>query len=434
MVNPTVLIVGRLSGPKNQVILDILRKVAPAVTQKVPGVRFEVVGGPVGEEHRNLEKEFPNVRFEGHQKHLVPFYEKAAIVVGAGRVALEAIALKKPVVAIGERLYVGPLSPDKEEKAKATNFGDCFEKEDFDWPRMARELTELLRNPKKRAQAAQTGFTLLRNEYDLEKVVSQTEALYQKVLLEKNTSHFHELPVLMYHRVVEKDLAGSKYNVYVTRETLEEQFQFLKVRGYETITFGDLLTRRVPEKPVILTFDDGYEDNYHHLLPLLKKYGMKAVVYLLGDRKHKTNFWDVPQGEPEAALLREKQIKEMSRSGLVEFGAHSMNHVKLTGLKPGEIRKEVEGSKEALEKLLGKPVISFAYPYGDLNDEVKRITAEAGYSFGVAVKGQFTRFSEDLMEIRRVHMFPRTGLFDFWKKTSGFYHRYRKWTGKFDAA
>ncbi|HJT23262.1 MAG TPA: polysaccharide deacetylase family protein [bacterium] len=430
MANPIVLIVGRLSGPKNQVILHILRSVAPVVAQKVPGVRFEVVGGPVAEEHRELEKQLSNLRFGGYQKHLTPFYRKATVVVGAGRVALEAMALKKPVVAIGERLYVGPLSPDNVETAKATNFGDCFEKEDFDWHRMARELTELLKNPKKRAQAAKTGLDLVHAEYDLEKVVSQTETLYQKVLLDKNVSRFHELPVLMYHRVVEKALTNSKYNVYVTRETLEEQMRFLKDRGFETITFGDLLTRRIPEKPVILTFDDGYEDNYLYLLPLLKKYGMKAVVYILGDRKHKTNFWDIPQGEPEAVLLKEKQIKEMDESGLVEFGAHSMNHSKLTELKPAEIRREVEGSKKALEKLLGKPVMSFAYPFGLLNEEIKKITAEAGYTFGIAVKGRFTRFGQDLMEIRRVHMFPQTSLLDFWKKTSGFYHRYRKWMGR----
>jgi len=434
MAKPIVLIVGRLSGPKNQVLLQLLRSVAPAVAQKIPGVRFQVVGGPVTEEHRKLEKQFAWLKFEGHQKNLQPFYLKATVVVGAGRVALEAMALKKPVVAVGERLYLGPLSPEKVEAAKATNFGDCSEKEDFDWLRMAADLVGLLKNPKKRAEAAKAGFDLVRSEYDLEKIARQTETLYQKVLLEKNIARFHEIPVLMYHRVVDKPPVGSKYNVYVTKESLEEQFQFLRRGGFETITFGDLLTRRVPSRPVILTFDDGYEDNYHHLLPLLKKYGLKAVVYLLGDRKHKNNFWDIPQGEPGAALLKEKQIREMAQSGLVEFGAHSMNHVKLTELKPAEIRREVEGSKKALEKFLGRPVVSFAYPYGLLNDGIKKITAEAGYSFGVAVQGRFTRFGKDLMEIRRVHMFPGTSLFDFWKKTSGFYHRYRKWTGKFDAS
>jgi peptidoglycan/xylan/chitin deacetylase (PgdA/CDA1 family) len=430
MANPVVLIVGRLSGPKNEVLLTLLRTAVPVVASKIPGVRFQVVGGPVDEEHRQLEKRFPNVRFEGYQKDLKPFYQRADLVVGAGRVALEAMAMKKPVVAIGERRYIGPLSPEKVEMAKATNFGDCWEKESFDWNQAAQDILQLVKNKKKRDQAAQTGFELVHCEYDMRKIFPQTDAFYRRVLLEKNIAAFHELPVLMYHRVVEQAPDHSKYNIYVTRANLEKQLQFLKVRGFETLTFEDLMTRRVPERPVILTFDDGYEDNYHGLFPLLRKYGMKAVVYLLGNRKHQNNFWDIPQGEPEAPLLKERQILEMAQSGLVEFGAHSMNHARLTDLKPEEARKEVVGAKKSIEGLLQKPVVSFAYPYGIYDEETKKITAEAGYTFGIAVGGRFTRFGDDLMEIRRVHMFPHSSLLDLFKKTTGFYHRYRKLLGR----
>lgn len=434
MSNPIVLIVGRLSGPKNQVLLSFLREVVPATFGKVSGLRFQVVGGPVGEEHRELERQFPHVRFEGHQQDLKPYYQKATVVVGAGRVALEAMALQKPVIALGERLYIGPLCPANTGKAQVTNFGDCFEKENFNWDQARRDLVDLLKDGKKRAQTAKAGFELLKAQYDLQKAAAQTQDLYQKVLLEKNLSSFHELPVLAYHRVVEKPVAASKYNVYVTAENLEAQLRFLKDRGFEAVTFGELSTRRVPPKPLILTFDDGYEDNYLNLFPLLKKYGMRAVIFILGNRRHKENFWDIPQGEPAAPLLKERQIREMADSGLVEFGAHSMNHARLTDLKPAELRKEIDGSREAIGKFLGTSVPSLAYPYGFYNDEVKKATAQAGYTFGVAVGGRFTRFGEDLMEIRRVHMFPHTNLFELWKKTSGFYHRYRKWTGKFNVA
>jgi peptidoglycan/xylan/chitin deacetylase (PgdA/CDA1 family) len=433
MAKPVVLIVGRLSGPKNEVLLTFLRAVAPVVLEKIPGVRFQVVGGPVAEEHRQLEKRFPAVRFEGYQKDLKPYYQKADLVVGAGRVALEAMALKRPVVAIGERRYVGPLLPANIETAKKTNFGDCWEKEVFDWDQTAKDILQLLKSRKKRDQAARAGFQLVHAEYDMKNIFPQTEAFYRGVILEKNLAAFHEIPVLMYHQVVEKAPAVSKYNIHVTRSNLEKQLRFLQARGFQPITFEDLMTRRIPAKPVILTFDDGYENNYHQLLPLLRQYQMKAVVYVLGNRKHRNNFWDIPQGEPEAALLKDSQIREMSESGLVEFGAHSLNHARLTLLKPEEVRREVEGSKASIEKVLGKEVLSFAYPYGLYNDEVKKITREAGYTFGIAVKSPFTRFGEDLMEIRRVHMFPDTSLPDLWKKTSGFYHRYRKLTGKFDA-
>jgi peptidoglycan/xylan/chitin deacetylase (PgdA/CDA1 family) len=426
MANPVVLIVGRLSGPKNEMILSILRHVAPRVLQQIPKARFQVLGGPVAEEHFQLQKEAGSIRFEGHQKNLKPFYQKAAVVIGAGRVALEAMSLKKPVIAIGERMYIGPLTPQNVETAKATNFGDCWDREVFDWAQMGRDLVTLLKDKKVRKKVSQTGFELVQSEYNLKTLFPKMEALYARVLLEKNLSSSHELPILMYHRVVKKEPAFSKFNTQITQADMEKQFQFLKDRGFETIGFEDLPARRIPPKPIILTFDDGYEDNYHYLLPLLEKHRMKAVVYLLGNRRHLNNFWDRAKGEAELSLLKEGQVRAMQKSGLVEFGAHSMNHTDLTKAGPREIEREVAGSKKALEHFLKKPVISFAYPYGFVNEGIKKITAEAGFTFGVAVNTGPTRIQDDLMEIRRVHMQPNTSLAGFFKKTSGFYLRYRQ--------
>jgi peptidoglycan/xylan/chitin deacetylase (PgdA/CDA1 family) len=340
------------------------------------------------------------------------------------------MSFHKPVVAIGERMYIGPLGQDNIEKAKATNFGDCWETDHFDWPQMAQDLIHLLKNPKARARTAKTGYELVQSEYSMSRIYPALEKLYDQVLLEKNLSLVHEIPVLMYHQVLPEAPPVSKYNLHVTAADLEKQLQFLKARGFETVTFEDLMKRRLPRKPVILTFDDGYENNYHFLLPLLKKHLMKAVIYILGNRRHRTNFWDVPQGEAEHALLTPAQIKTMTQSGLVEFGSHSLNHSKLTLLKPKELEKEIAGSKTALEAFLRKPVVSFAYPYGFVNEEIKKMTAAAGYTFGIGVNNGPSRFKDDLMEIRRVHLFPKTSAVEYWKKTSGFYLRYRAFTRK----
>ncbi|HXL73444.1 MAG TPA: polysaccharide deacetylase family protein, partial [bacterium] len=338
--------------------------------------------------------------------------------------------LKKPVIAIGERTYVGPLRVANIEKAKATNFGDCFETEAFDWQQLARDVLHLLRDSKARAQVAQTGYELLKAEYDMERVYPQMSGLYEKVLLNHNLSEIHELPILMYHQVLDRQPVLAKFNLHILAADFEKQLQFLRDHGFETIVFEDLLTKRIPKKPVILTFDDGYENNYRFLFPILKKYKMKAVVYILADRKHKTNFWDKPLGEAEHALLKPAQILEMQKSGWVEFGSHSFNHVRLTLIKKIEQEKQIAGSKKVLEAFLKKPVRSFAYPYGVFNEEIKKITQTAGYTFGLAVQQGPTRFSKDLMEIKRVHMFPQTSMFDFFKKTSGFYHRYRALLGR----
>jgi peptidoglycan/xylan/chitin deacetylase (PgdA/CDA1 family) len=163
---------------------------------------------------------------------------------------------------------------------------------------------------------------------------------------------------------------------------------------------------------------------------MVKKYKMKAVVYILGNRQHRTNYWDKPLGEAEHTLLKPAQILEMQKSGWVEFGAHSLNHARLTLIKKSEQEKEIMDSKKALEAFLKKPVLSFAYPYGLFNEEIKKVTKAAGYTFGIAVQHGPTRFKDDLMEIKRVHMFPKTSTFDFYKKTSGFYLRYRALLGK----
>jgi peptidoglycan/xylan/chitin deacetylase (PgdA/CDA1 family) len=428
--NYTVLLAGRLSGPKNDIILKIIRDVAPAVRMKIPRVRFQVLGGPVEETHLELQNRFPFVRFEGHVPDLKPYFRKASVVIGSGRVALEAMALGKPVIAVGERLYVGPLNQENTEVAKASNFGDCWERETFNWLRMVEDLLALLKNRSLRKRTGQTGFQLVRSEYSLNRVFPQVEALYRDVLLKRNVESFHELPVLMYHRVVETPPPGTKFDLHITREDLEKQLRFLKAKGFEAVTFNDLLERRMPKKPVILTFDDGYEDNYRNLLPLLQKYAMRAVMFVLGDRKHRDNYWDVPLGEPRAALLKPAQIKEMAGSGWVEIGSHAMHHTPLTELNARRAEKEAADSRKALEDFLQKPVVSFAYPYGAVNEEIKKITAQAGYTFGISVKTGPTRFGEDLMEIRRIHMFPKTSGFEFWKKTSGFYLRYRKLLGK----
>ncbi len=429
--NPVILIVGRLSGPKNEVILNILRQ-APQIFKRFPRARFIVVGGPVKDVHRQVQKENPAVHFEGHQANLKPYYQKATVVIGAGRVALEAMRQKKAVIAIGERTYIGPLGPENVEKAKVTNFGDCWETEVFDWDRLAKDVIALLKDPQRRNKVAQTGHELLKAEYDMKKVYPQMATLYDRVLFESNLSQIHELPILMYHQVLEEEPKLAKFNLHVLTQDLEKQLQFLKRKGFETITFEDLLKKRIPKKPIILTFDDGYENNYDHLFPLLKKYDMKAVIYILADRKAKTNYWDLPEGEAEHQLLRPDQILEMQRSGLVEFGSHSINHVRLNTLKKAAIEKEVAGSKKILEQFLKKPVHSFAYPYGNFNEEIKAITRTAGYTFGLTVKHGPTRFGGDLMEIKRVHMFPHTTMFDFLKKTSCFYLRYRKLSGKED--
>ncbi len=244
--------------------------------------------------------------------------------------------------------------------------------------------------------------------------------------LQTNLSRLGGFSIFMFHRVVESIPQGPLYDIHYTRENLEKLLKFLQKRGFETVTFEDLLSREAPRKAVMLTFDDGYEDNYVHLFPLLKKHGMKAVIYLLGDRTIPSNQWDLAQGAVEAPLMKKEQILEMSGSGLVEFGGHSLTHAKLTELTPEELERQVGGCKSSLEALLGKPILSFAYPYGFFSEAVKQSVQRAGYPFGVAVEWGPDHFGDDLKEIRRVCLSPDAGKLEFFWKTSFLYPAFRR--------
>ena len=123
-------------------------------------------------------------------------------------------------------------------------------------------------------------------------------------LHQDNLKH-KEIPVMMYHRVVEKELLNSRYNIFATQALLERQIKSFLADGYQLVTFKDLKNKAI-ERPMILTFDDGYLDNYQNLFPLLKKYNVKAVIFVLTDSQY--NHWDVSKGEIKAELMSNDQL------------------------------------------------------------------------------------------------------------------------------
>jgi peptidoglycan/xylan/chitin deacetylase (PgdA/CDA1 family) len=109
----------------------------------------------------------------------------------------------------------------------------------------------------------------------------------------------------------------------------------------------------------------------------------------------------------------------------IEFGSHTLSHARLTEVGPERLAAELEGSRRAIEERTGRPVVSVCYPYGAVGPSVKEAAERAGYAFGVASDSGPLVFGEDLFEIRRVQVFPRTAGWGFWRKTSAWYLRYR---------
>lgn len=186
--------------------------------------------------------------------------------------------------------------------------------------------------------------------------------------------------------------------------------------GYTPITFRDVLaylegTHPLPARPIILTFDDGYEDTYTLAFPLLQRYGMQAVVFAVADFERRWNFWD-PDAE-HAPLLSPVQMKEMAAQG-IEFGSHTVNHPHLPTVDIQRCRRELVVSRQRLEDLLGESVISFAYPYGEFSPEVRAAVQEAVYAFAVA-NDTGLPFLADRWAIARAQVFPWTSRWGFWR-------------------
>lgn len=196
--------------------------------------------------------------------------------------------------------------------------------------------------------------------------------LAEKVIAPKEVSL--RVPILVYHYV--EDVTDERDTLRRSMATrpyfFEEQLRYLKNNGYVSITLSDLrraLAGRaiLPERPVVLTFDDGYRDFYTDAFPLLKKYQMKSINYIIVNHIGRSGN------------LTESQIREMLESGLVEIGCHTLDHVYLPKEKLEEARRQIVECKKQLEGRFGVVVNHFAYPGGYLNDRVKSLVGEAGF-------------------------------------------------------
>jgi peptidoglycan/xylan/chitin deacetylase (PgdA/CDA1 family) len=225
------------------------------------------------------------------------------------------------------------------------------------------------------------------------------------------------IKVLMYHRIVDNDVLARQDPLSVHVREFRRQLEFLNRWGFTVITFEDYRffeegELNLPKKPVILTFDDGYADIYTNAFPVLQEMGMKAVVFVLGDRRFTTNSWDHHLGLPPAQLVDDQQILEMQAAGF-EIGSHSLSHPRLPFLSKEQAWEEISRSRILLEILSNTPVRTFAYPYGLTNEKIKSMVAEAGYTFACGAFTGPATFGSDAYEIRRVRIHNTTGMIGF---------------------
>ena len=193
--------------------------------------------------------------------------------------------------------------------------------------------------------------------------------------------------ILAYHSI--SDRRGDDLAVRVA--DFEGQLGWLRRHGYRSMTLAQYVDEQPPrgERVVIVTFDDGYADNFTNALPLLRRHGFVATAFVVSDYLDTDHVfsWDLPKvgtvGDAEAfGVLTWAQVEEMADSG-VEIGSHSCRHPELTEVSAVQLRDEVARSRQDLGARLGRDVTSFCYPRGKLDDDVTEAVDQAGYRAAV---------------------------------------------------
>ncbi|MFF6800800.1 polysaccharide deacetylase family protein [Streptomyces sp. NPDC012616] len=189
--------------------------------------------------------------------------------------------------------------------------------------------------------------------------------------------------VAMYHSV--SDCSDDPYRITVTPERLEKQLTWLRRRGLRGVSMAELLAARARGEGrdlVGLTFDDGYADFLTGALPVLRRQGCNATLFVLPGRLGGDNAWD-PLG-PRKPLLTADGIRRAAGEG-VEIGSHGLTHVDLTRAEDSTLKAETIESRTALAELLGTEVDGFCYPYGTVDRRAVDAVGEAGYSYACAI-------------------------------------------------
>jgi peptidoglycan/xylan/chitin deacetylase (PgdA/CDA1 family) len=196
------------------------------------------------------------------------------------------------------------------------------------------------------------------------------------------------MPILMYHRIAD-DGPDSLVRWRVPPPDFARQIAWLAVEGFTSIGLDEWLTvhRRDPvalARGLVLTFDDAYADFVTTAWPILQRHGFGATMFVPTQFMGDVAEWDREFGEP-APLMPWLELDALVEAGL-EIGAHTISHPRLTRLPTEtEIVREVVGSRDHLAARYGRPVPTFAYPYGDYNETVARVVEDAGFRLAVTI-------------------------------------------------
>ncbi|MCX6344056.1 MAG: polysaccharide deacetylase family protein [Armatimonadetes bacterium] len=211
--------------------------------------------------------------------------------------------------------------------------------------------------------------------------------------------------VLLYHRIGRPKLSSLVAGQYVAPWLLKSELNYLAANNWSGVSLADILDRgkASPEKNrFAITFDDAYLSAYEHACPALIDRNMSATIYVVSGAIGGINEWDSRAGDQCESIMNAAQIRELSDAGF-EIGSHTITHAHLTDISDEQLQQEVTDSKNAIEDIIGKEVVSFSYPYGNFDERIVAAVKAAGYQNAVSAKLGVAGLS-DIFEIPRVNV------------------------------
>lgn len=219
------------------------------------------------------------------------------------------------------------------------------------------------------------------------------------------------VPILMYHHL--KDLPANATELDLTwtvaPKNFQAQMEWLAQRNYHSITMSALIGHLkqgtlLPAKPIVISFDDGWVDDYAVAFPLLKKDNFIGTFFV----------YTQPIGHSQLTLSWD-QIKEMSAAGM-DFQGHTLTHPHLTQLSPDSAAREIGDAKKTLEAHLGKSIVTFAYPFGEYNSVVLELVKRAGFESAVTIDPGYRQHVDKIFQLQRIRISYKETLDDLQKK------------------
>ena len=212
------------------------------------------------------------------------------------------------------------------------------------------------------------------------------------------------IPILMYHQIDQPPPRSTPLRgLVVAPASFAWQMRLLRSLGYQGLSMRDLepyLAGQKQGKVVGLTFDDGYQNNLMHALPVLQRHRFTATCYGVSGMVGGSNVWDSDKVQPKP-LMTQAEWQAWLQAGM-DVGSHTCTHARLTDLDAASAREEIAASRHALQQLLGCEVRHFCYPYGRYDDTHAQMAREAGYASATTTQRGRVQVGDDVFKLQRI--------------------------------